>query len=98
MLGGLEVRVGNGIARLADGKLAGSTLTLDRAVRNMVSLGFKLEEAVAMASATPAESLSLKPHGVLSLGSPADMVVLDEDMCVVATIVGCVEVFWRRSL
>ena len=51
-------------ARLADGTLAGSTLTLDRAVRVMASLaGARLEDALAMASTVPAPAIGLADTG-----------------------------------
>src|SRR5437773_8889949 len=48
MLGGFEVTVSGGVCRNADGVLAGSTLTLDRALRNIVALGASLPDAVRM--------------------------------------------------
>ncbi|MBL0388624.1 N-acetylglucosamine-6-phosphate deacetylase [Tumebacillus sp. ITR2] len=79
-LGGQNVYMVGGEARLVDGTLAGSTLTLDRAVRNMVELGHApLEKAVAMASTTPAAVLGLQGRkGALAVGYDADFVWLDE--------------------
>src|SRR6267154_3593815 len=48
MLGNFEVTVSGGVCRNAEGKLAGSTLTLDRALRNVVALGISLPDAVRM--------------------------------------------------
>ncbi len=53
-LGTFEVNVSGGVPRSADGKLAGSTLTLDRALRNIVALGVPLGGALAMLTANPA--------------------------------------------
>lgn len=67
-LGSLAVRVENGIARLAtddgsQGAIAGSTLTMDQAVRTVVSAGVGLDEALAAASTRPARALGLSPWG-----------------------------------
>ncbi|WP_038087215.1 N-acetylglucosamine-6-phosphate deacetylase [Tumebacillus flagellatus] len=89
-LGGQNVHMVGGEARLADGTLAGSTLTLDRAVRNMVELGHApLAEAVTMASATPASVLGLQGRkGQLAVGQDADFLWLDEDMQVGKVYIG----------
>ncbi|MCS7098993.1 MAG: N-acetylglucosamine-6-phosphate deacetylase [Sulfolobales archaeon] len=89
-LGGLDVEVSGGVARLVGRDvLAGSTLTMDRAFRNALSLGLKLEEAFYMASTTPAESIGLDSKiGSVDLGRAADLVVLGEGLSVVATFVG----------
>ncbi len=86
-LGGLKVIVRGGVARLVGGALAGSTLTLDTAVRNVVSLGYTLPEASRMASLNPARSLRLAGLGDVRPGYHADLAVLDDDLRVVATIV-----------
>ncbi len=77
-LGGLRVLVASGKATLPDGTLAGSTLTLDRAVRNIISLGIKPTIAISMATAIPANSLGLRGVGCLRPGCVADMVALDD--------------------
>ncbi len=92
-LGGLKVIVRNGIARLVDGTLAGSTLTMDRAIRNVVSLGIELWKAIAMASYVPARSIDEYRLGCLEPGCVADIVLLDEDLNVVKTIVGGVDAY-----
>jgi N-acetylglucosamine-6-phosphate deacetylase len=87
-LGGLKIVVEKGICRLADtGGLAGSTLTMDRAVKNITSLGYSLRDAVLMASYTPAKSIGLNKLGDLEPGYSADFVILDENLSVVKTIV-----------
>lgn len=86
-LGGLKVIVKGGVARLENGALAGSTLTLDRAVRNVASLGYTLPEIARMASMNPARNLRLAGLGDVRPGYRADLVVLDDDLRVLATIV-----------
>jgi N-acetylglucosamine-6-phosphate deacetylase len=81
MLGQLEVTVSGGICRNSEGKLAGSTLTLDRALRNVVALGVPLQDAVRMLSANPAKLLGIEfKKGALRTGSDADIVLLDENL------------------
>lgn len=74
--------------RLSDGTLAGSTLTMDQAVRNLVAFtGCSLAEATTAASRTPARVLGLDGRkGLLAPGWDADIVVLNEDLQVVLTI------------
>jgi len=80
-LGGLDVTVSGGVCRNAEGKLAGSTLTLDRALRNMVALGASLGESVRMLTINPATLLGVEfKKGVLRAGADADIVLLDEDL------------------
>ena len=66
-----------GGVRLADGTLAGSTLTMDQALRNLVSLGLSLTEASQRTATIAAEHLGLSDRGRLVPGAWADMVVLD---------------------
>src|SRR6185436_502153 len=63
--------------RLPDGRLAGATALLDRAVANVVGLGIPLERAVAMASTIPADVLGLADRGRIEVGARADFVALD---------------------
>ena len=88
-LGGLEVFVKDGSARLANGTLAGSTLTMERAVKNMIKLaGASLEDASQMASLNPAKLLGLAYRkGSIALGKDADLVAVDEDFKVKLTMV-----------
>ena len=78
-LAGQEVVVAGRVARLArDGSIAGSTLTMDAALRNAVAAGIPLVDAVAMAATTPARVLGLDDEvGALEAGLRADLVVLD---------------------
>ncbi|GIE79977.1 N-acetylglucosamine-6-phosphate deacetylase [Actinoplanes philippinensis] len=81
-LGGQEVVVADRVARLAhNGSIAGSTLTMDVALRNAVAAGLPLVDAVAMASTTPARLLGLGDRlGALVAGLRADLVVLSPDL------------------
>ena len=80
-LGGFEVTVSGGVCRNFEGKLAGSTLTLDRALRNIVALGASLGDAVRMLTLNPAALLGLEfKKGTLRAGSDADVVLLNEDL------------------
>jgi N-acetylglucosamine-6-phosphate deacetylase len=80
-LGLFEVRVSGGVARNAEGKLAGSTLTLDRALRKIVSLGVPLASAIPMLTANPARQIGLGTRkGVLTPGADADLVFLDDKL------------------
>jgi N-acetylglucosamine-6-phosphate deacetylase len=78
-LGGFEVTVSGGVCRNADGVLAGSTLTLDRALRNVVALGVSLPDTVRMLTLNPATLLGIEfKKGSLRVGADADIVLLDE--------------------
>jgi N-acetylglucosamine-6-phosphate deacetylase len=80
-LGTFEVTVAGGVCRNTEGKLAGSTLTLDRALRNIVALGVPLADAARMLTLNPARLLGLEgKKGVLRPGADADIVLLDESL------------------
>lgn len=66
-----------GGVRLADGTLAGSTLTMDQALRNLVAIGLPLAEAAARCSTHAAAYLGLQDRGRLAPGAWADVVVMD---------------------
>ncbi|HUO33957.1 MAG TPA: N-acetylglucosamine-6-phosphate deacetylase [Candidatus Acidoferrum sp.] len=86
-LGTAEVTVSGGVARNSEGKLAGSTLTLDRALRTMVSLGVPLIDAVRMATLLPARRLGLAgKKGLIVAGADADLVALTPDLRVSAVM------------
>ena len=77
-LGGQKVFVRGGAARLAAGNLAGSTLTLERGVRNAMRFaGISLEQAAVMASANVADALGLADRGRIRPGLRADLCLLD---------------------
>ena len=69
-----------GGVRLPDGTLAGSTLTMDQALRNLVSIGLPLSEASRRTASLAAEHLGLRDRGRLAVGQWADMVVLDAQL------------------
>ena len=88
-LAGRAVEVDEVSARLPDGTLAGSILTLDRAVRNAaVWSRLGAEAALRMATEVPARALDLSAAGALAVGAPADLVLFDDELRVVATYVG----------
>ena len=79
-LGGLGVTVTDGTARLDEGgSIAGSTLTLDAALRQIVAVGIPLATAVAALTAVPARAIGLPAtFGSLAVGAVSDAVLLDE--------------------
>ena len=80
-LGNFDVTVRNGVCRNSEGKLAGSTLTLDRALRNLVAIGVPLQDAVRMATILPARRLGLAgKKGIITVGADADLVALTPDL------------------
>lgn len=97
-LAGRAIVVDATSARLPDGTLAGSTLTMDRAVRNAMHFAaLSIDEAVQMASVTPRAALAAAAAGLsedvpaspgLAVNAAADLVLLDDDFTVRATFVG----------
>jgi N-acetylglucosamine-6-phosphate deacetylase len=86
-LGSLEVDVKDGRC-LAGGKLAGSVLTMDRAVRNVMEFAqWHLQQVVRLATVNPARVTGVKKGGVLEAGTPADLVVLSASGEVRQTVV-----------
>lgn len=88
-LGGQTITVQKGIARTIAGSLAGSTLTMDVGLRNVINYtGLSLAEALPMATSVPAEALGLAGRkGVLAPGADADIILLDADLNVCLTMV-----------
>ena len=87
-LGGRRIHVRAEAAFLDDGTLAGSTLTMDRAFRNVVrSFGGSVVEAAAMCATTPARQLGISDAGRIAVGAVADLVVLDREFRVVRTLI-----------
>ena len=87
-LGSHTITVGPEAAFLADGTLAGSTLTMDGALRRLVGqMGVSLVAAARMCASSPAAQLGLADRGRLAVGQRADLAVLDHDLHPVATYV-----------
>ncbi len=88
MLGGIEVELKDGKC-VADGKLAGSVLTMDRAVRNVMQFaGWDLQQSARLASENPARVTGLKTRGRIEPGARADFVVLNAAGEVMRTVIG----------
>ncbi len=79
-LSGVDVTVRDGVARRGDGVLAGSVVTMPQSIRNLVELGVPFVEAVAAATGAPARVVGDETLGVLTVGGPADVVVLDDEL------------------
>jgi N-acetylglucosamine-6-phosphate deacetylase len=87
-LGSLDVDVRDGKCT-TDGKLAGSVLTMDRAVRNVAQIPrWDLRAAIQLATANPARAVGQRFRGRLAPGMAADLIVLNKDGQVQRTIVG----------
>ena len=87
MLGRQVVHKCLGGVRLADGTLAGSTLTMDQALRNLISIGLDLADASKRVSTYAADFLGLTERGRLQTNSYADMVVLDRAFKLIAVYI-----------
>ena len=88
-LGKLQVVVKDGVSKIRSGDLAGSTLTMDRALRNMMELvKLPLRTAIKMATINPAVAINVdKNEGSLEPGKDADIVIIDDKINVYMTIV-----------
>ena len=88
-LGGQEVNVAGNEARLADGTLAGSVLTMDQAVKNMLAFtGCGWPDIVKMSSYNPARELGITDQkGVIKKGADADLVLYDGEAVLKRTII-----------
>ncbi|GBD84033.1 N-acetylglucosamine-6-phosphate deacetylase [bacterium BMS3Abin02] len=93
LLAGRTVLLDHGACRLENGTLAGSVLTMDQAVRNMIDLGFDPARAIAAATSAPAALLRRPDLGNLEPGAAADVCVLDDSYHVIRTIVAGMESF-----
>ncbi len=87
MLGRHRVQKCMGGVRLPDGTLAGSTLTMDQALRNLVGIGLDLADASNRVSTFAANYLGETARGRLAPGAFADMVVLDRDLHIKAVYI-----------
>jgi N-acetylglucosamine-6-phosphate deacetylase len=86
-LGSQRVTKCLGGVRLADGTLAGSTLTMDQALRNLVSIGLPIADVSARLSRHAADYLGLSDRGRLAAGAWADIVVMDRHLSLAAVYV-----------
>ncbi|HVB37103.1 MAG TPA: amidohydrolase family protein, partial [Vicinamibacterales bacterium] len=95
-LGDQAITVARGAARLGDGTLAGSAVTLDRVFRTLVQdAGLTPVQAARLCATTPARELGLSGQGAVVPGGLADLAVLDRWLAVRATYVGgCLA--WQR--
>ncbi len=102
LLGGLEVIVEDSIARLRrSGVLAGSTLTMSKALKNVRALGYSLREVFTMLSTTPAKSIGAvfrEKVGIIKPGFKADLVILNNELEVVATLVNGKLMYNRENM
>jgi N-acetylglucosamine-6-phosphate deacetylase len=90
----LGVEFDGAAPHLPDGTLAGSTLTMNAAVANVVrGAGVSLDAALRAASSTPAAVVGAADHGRIAAGGRADLVALDADFGVVGTWIGGVQVY-----
>lgn len=85
--GGLDVVLKDGIARLKDGTIAGSSATQWQCVKKAVEFGISFEDAVCMATKTPATMLGIN-KGEIKEGFDADLLIIDEDMNIQNVIIG----------
>ncbi|HIH98801.1 MAG TPA: N-acetylglucosamine-6-phosphate deacetylase [Thermoplasmata archaeon] len=84
-----RVIVKKGACRQEDGTLAGSTLFLDQGIKNLVKIGIDLKDAVRMATVNPATLLGIEDRkGSITVGSDADLVLLNKNMEVERVYVG----------
>ncbi|MCC6190186.1 MAG: amidohydrolase family protein [Anaerolineales bacterium] len=99
-LDGRMVRIADGAARLPDGTLSGSVLTMERALRNIeCATGLTLRESWPMASLNAARAIGISAaKGSLEVGKDADLVLLDNHYDVCLTVAAGEIVFERDSL
>jgi N-acetylglucosamine-6-phosphate deacetylase len=95
-LGNSQVHVQQGVCRDAEGRLAGSTLTQDRALKNLLEwTGWRLDDALPALTANPAQALAIEGRGRIEPGAFADLVLLDKNFDVDRTYVSGKLVFAR---
>lgn len=88
-LGDAKVTVKSGVARIASGSLAGSTLTLDNAIRNIMRFAeLDFQDAIRMATSVPADAMNINDSkGYIKPGADADLTLFNEHFEVVGTLV-----------
>lgn len=88
-LGGLPVTVSDSVARTKDGNLAGSCAKLISCVKKAIEFGIPIEDAIKMASLTPARSIGIAHEkGSIEIGKDADIIITDKNLCIKSTIIG----------
>ncbi|QHW29714.1 N-acetylglucosamine-6-phosphate deacetylase [Paenibacillus rhizovicinus] len=87
LFGGHRVTVSQGVAKLEDGTLASSTVTMNEALAKTVQAGIPLKDAVRMATETPATVLGMTRKGRIAPGMDADLVLMDDCFNVLWTMV-----------
>ena len=98
VLGPDAVNVVDGVCRNAEGRLAGSTLTQDVALRNFVNwTDWSIEDAILGLTLNPSKALKLERKGVLEPGADADIAILDGQFRVMKTFVAGKLVFDRKT-
>jgi N-acetylglucosamine-6-phosphate deacetylase len=99
-LGGQEVTVVDGIARISNGSLAGSTLTLDEAIRNTMNFtGLDFKHVLPMATRVPAEAIHIAhKKGYIRVGYDADLTFFDTSFRVISTLVGGKLIFCKNKI
>ncbi|EAE7487283.1 N-acetylglucosamine-6-phosphate deacetylase [Listeria monocytogenes] len=85
IFGGHQVTVTEGVARLQDGTLASSTVTMNKSLRLNNEFGINLQDTIQMATSTPADILGMKNLGRIEKGYSADLVLLDKKFEVLST-------------
>lgn len=80
MLGPSKVIIKDGVARTEEGVLAGSTLMLMNAVRNVVKTGLPLNYAFRMATSTPCDAMGIRGVGKIAKGCRADLLILNKQL------------------
>lgn len=94
--GAFNFSVRNGIAEMSDGTLAGSTVTMDSTLRNMLSmLPVKVEDVIPSLTINPARALGLDDRGSIERGKRADFVLADRSLHVISTYVRGKKVYQR---
>ena len=88
---GMPVRDADGVFRLEDGTIAGSSLTMPQGIANLVEWGVPVEHAVQMAGSNPARIFGFEKRGLLVPSNRADVVVFDRSFRVLKTFIGGVE-------
>lgn len=99
-LEGIRIIVKNGISRRVDtGDLAGSTLTMDKVVKNMVNkIGIDIKDAIKMLTLNPAKVINDKERGIITQGAIANLVILDKELNVISTFIRGKKIYDKNIL